>query len=247
MQDNTKQRQFEKYTSQTTNRNFNLVFAQTSYNLKQKQADIVVYKNGGMVTDASLSIPSYCVCVNKHKLNHFKQSKVLVKEFTQFDQAINLYNYLVAKYEQAGYQKGAHIKTNEVKQFWKGYFEHSVTYRTPSMSDKLIDDIIITIGKVVDRIAVNYVQHYRQLIEEIIGQLVIAKRSVRDITNKSSYVAGDKLFNNCFNKWLRISTELQKTNPVFGNVHIAICNDKNVIEEVTRAFRLYSNYSDRYN
>lgn len=246
MRDSIKQRQFEKYTTQTTHRNFNLVFAQTSFALKHNQADIIVYKNGGMVTDNSLSIPEYCVCVNKHRINKFDQSKVLVKQYTNFDQAIDLYNHLVTKYEKVGYTKSVVIKTGDVKKFWKGYFENSVTYRTKGMSDKLIDDIVLAICNVVDKIAINYVQQYRESISEIIDQLGTAKASLRDITNKVTYNSGNKIFNNCFNKWLKIGTELQKSNPVFGNVLIPICTDRRAIDDVTQAFRLYSNYSDRY-
>ena len=246
MQDNTNQRQFEKYTAQTTYRNFNLVFAQTSFALKHNQSDIVVYKNGGIVTDNSLSIPEYCVCVNKHRLNKFDNSKVLVKRYDTFDQAIALYNHLISKYEAAGYTKHVAIKTSDVKMFWKGYFENSVTYRTKGMSDKLIDDIVLAIYSVVDKIAVNYIQQYRQSIVDIIDQLGSAKASLRNITDKTTYSSGDKLFSSCFNKWLKLSAELQKSNPVFGNVQIPICTDHAAIDRVTQSFRLYSNYSDRY-
>lgn len=246
MQDSIKQRQFEKYTTQTTSRNFNLVFAQCSFVKKQNQADIIVYKNGGMITDASLSIPSYQVCVNKHHFNKFDKSKVLIKKFNSFDEAINLYNYLVSKYQASGYDQSMHINVSDVKKFWKGYFEYSVTYRTAAMSDKLIDDIVYAINSVVDRIAVNFIQQYQPILEDIVNQLIIAKVGMRKITDRVSFCSGYKIYNNCYNRWLKINAELQKTNPIFGNVHIAICSDKSALEKVTKSFRLYSNYSDRY-
>ena len=244
MNTNTTERQFEKYTTRTTNRKFNLVFAQQSFVLGKKQVDIIVYKNGGMIGDQSLSIPTYYVSVNKHSLNKFESSKVLTKQYDRFDDAIRLYNDLLQKYNQAGYGSGNVVK-KDIKQFWNGYFDQSVTYRTKSTSDQLIDDIVIAISGVVDNVAINYIQQYRQSILDIIDMLGTAKVSLRDITDKTTYKGGSLLFDKCFNRWNKLAAELSKPNDVFGNVTIPICN-LNVINKVTQKFRLYSNYCDRY-
>ena len=244
MNTNTTERQFEKYTTRTTNRKFNLVFAQQSFVLGKKQVDIIVYKNGGMIGDQSLSIPSYYVSVNKHSLNKFETSKVLTKQYDRFDDAIRLYNNLLQQYNKAGYGSGEVVK-KDIKQFWNGYFEQSVVYRTKATSDQLIDDIVLSISNVVDNVAINYIQQYRQPIVDIVEQLGIAKASLRDITDKVTYQSGSMIFDKCFNKWNKLATELVKPNDVFGNVSIPICNI-NIVNNVTQKFRLYSNYCDRY-
>ena len=156
-----------------------------------------------------------------------------------------MYNKLINKYLEAKYETDHLINLNDVKRFWTGYFEKSVTFRTKSMSDKLVDDLIFFLSLVPDRIAVNFVQQYRPQVELIISQLKAAKKGLRDITSRQTYQSSEKLFANCYNKWLVLSKQLSEKNPVFGNVYVSIC-DRKTINDVTQSFRLYSNYSDRY-
>lgn len=236
--------QFEKFTNQTTSINFNLVFAYKGLRYKKKQADLIIYKNGGLVSENSLSIPSYYVCVNKHDLNHFDNSRVITKQFNDFGQAMQLYNDLLKKYNDAGFSS-SNVDIQNVKQFWLGYFEKSVTFRTNGVSDRLIDNIVYAISDVVDKIAINYIQQFKSQLVSIIEMLGTAKRGLRDITNKTTYQSSEKIFNNCFNKWITLSKQLTEKNPVFDNVYVSIC-DRQSVDKVTQAFRLYSNYSDRY-
>ena len=157
---------------------------------------------------------------------------------------MQLYNDLLKKYNDAGFSS-SNVDIQDVKQFWLGYFEKSVTFRTNGASDRLIDNIVYAISDAVDKIAINYIQQFKSQLVSIIEMLGTAKRGLRDITNKTTYQSSEKIFNNCFNKWITLSKQLTEKNPVFDNVYVSIC-DRQSVDKVTQAFRLYSNYSDRY-